>query len=137
SPYMRLLGPPAFTGRKTTARDGLSIHSVVEVWTTPAGYLPIYYLLPARVRNPIYSHKLSLIGFWPLALFYPLVGIHHYLYSPLPDWAETIAIISSVLLIIAVWTVLQTFFGTMMGRCEGFGQNLRAKFLIKDSMSYL
>ena len=75
----------------------------------------IYYFLPASVRNPIYSHKLSLIGFWSLAFFYPFVGIHHYLYSPIADWAETIAIVSSMMLIIPVWTVLQNFFGTMIG----------------------
>ena len=61
----------------------------------PAGYVLIYYFLPASVRNPIYSHKLSLVGFWSLAVFYPFVGIHHYLFSPIADWAETIAIVSS------------------------------------------
>src|SRR3546814_2838908 len=56
------------------------------------------------VHNPIYSHKLSLVGFWSLALFYPFAGIHHYLYSPIADWAETLAIITSMLLIVPVWT---------------------------------
>jgi cytochrome c oxidase cbb3-type subunit 1 len=89
------------------------------------------------VQNPIYSHKLSLIGFWSLALFYPFVGIHHYLFSPIADWAETLAIITSMLLIIPVWTVLQNFFGTMIGRWQGFGYNLPAKFLITGSLMYL
>jgi len=97
----------------------------------------IYYFLPASVQNPIYSHKLSLIGFWSLALFYPFVGIHHYLYSPIADWAETLAIITSMLLIIPVWTVLQNFFGTMIGRWQNFGYNLPAKFLIMGSLMYL
>src|SRR3546814_5413890 len=90
-----------------------SIHYIVGLWITPAGYVLIYYYLPASVHNPIYSHKLSLVGFWSLALFYPFVGIHHYLYSPIADWAETLAIITSMLLIVPVWTVLQNFFGTM------------------------
>jgi cytochrome c oxidase cbb3-type subunit 1 len=89
------------------------------------------------VRNPVYSHKLSLVGFWSLALFYPFVGIHHYLYSPIADWAETLAIITSMLLIIPVWTVLVNFFGTMVGRWQNFGQNLPAKFLIMGSLMYL
>jgi cytochrome c oxidase cbb3-type subunit 1 len=97
----------------------------------------IYYFLPASVKNPIYSHKLSLVGFWSLALFYPFVGIHHYLYSPIADWAETIAIVSSMMLIIPVWTVLQNFFGTMRGRWDGFSRNLPAKFLITGSLMYL
>jgi cytochrome c oxidase cbb3-type subunit I len=89
------------------------------------------------VRNPLYAHQLSLVGFWSLALFYPFVGIHHYLYSPIADWTETLAIITSMLLIIPVWTVLVNFFGTVKGRWDGFGKNLPAKFLIMGSLMYL
>src|SRR6202034_1724307 len=68
---------------------------------------------------------------------YPFVGIHHYLYSPIVDWAETLAIITSMMLIIPVWTVLVTFFGTVKGRWREFGPNLSAKFLIMGSLMYL
>ena len=129
--------PFHITGINSAAFHGLYIHYVVGLWITPAGYVLIYYFLPASIRNPIYSHKLSLVGFWSLALFYPFVGIHHYLYSPIADWAETLAIITSMLLIVPVWTVLQNFFGTMIGRWQGFGQNLPAKFLIMGSLMYL
>jgi cytochrome c oxidase cbb3-type subunit 1 len=132
-----MIGPHHIPGINNAAWHGLFIHYVVGLWITPAGYVLIYYFLPASVRNPIYSHKLSLIGFWSLAFFYPFVGIHHYLYSPIADWAETIAIVSSMMLIIPVWTVLQNFFGTMVGRWEGFGRNLPAKFLITGSLMYL
>jgi cytochrome c oxidase cbb3-type subunit 1 len=124
-------------GINNAALHGLFIHYVVGLWITPAGYVLIYYFLPASVRAPIYSHKLSLIGFWSLAFFYPFVGIHHYLFSPIADWAETIAIISSMMLIIPVWTVLQNFFGTMIGHWQGFSRNLPAKFLIMGSLMYL
>jgi cytochrome c oxidase cbb3-type subunit I len=129
--------PYTITGINSAAFHGLFIHYIVGLWITPAGYVLIYYFLPASIQNPIYSHKLSLIGFWSLALFYPFVGIHHYLYSPIADWAETLAIITSMLLIIPVWTVLQNFFGTMIGRWQGFGLNLPAKFLIMGSLMYL
>ena len=129
--------PYAFTGINSAAWHGLFIHYIVGLWITPAGYVLIYYFLPASVKNPIYSHKLSLVGFWSLAVFYPFVGIHHYLYSPIADWAETLAIITSMLLIIPVWTVLQNFFGTMVGRWQTFGQNLTAKFLIMGALMYL
>jgi cytochrome c oxidase cbb3-type subunit 1 len=132
-----MLGPYRIPGISNAAWHALFIHYVVGLWITPAGYVLIYYFLPASVRNPIYSHKLSLIGFWSLAFFYPFVGIHHYLYSPIADWAETIAIISSMMLIIPVWTVLQNFFGTMIGRWQEFGRNLPAKFLIIGSVMYL
>jgi len=129
--------PYGISGINSAAFHGLFIHYIVGLWITPAGYVIIYYFLPASVKNPIYSHKLSLIGFWSLALFYPFVGIHHYLYSPIADWAETLAIITSMLLIIPVWTVLQNFFGTMIGRWDTFGRNLPAKFLIMGSLMYL
>ena len=132
-----MLGPYHIPGINNAAWHGLFIHYVVGLWITPAGYVLIYFFLPASVRNPIYSHKLSLIGFWSLAFFYPFVGIHHYLYSPIADWAETIAIVSSMMLIIPVWTVLQNFFGTMIGRWQEFGRNLPAKFLIVGSIMYL
>ena len=132
-----LLGPYHIPGINNAAWHGLYIHYVVGLWITPAGYVLIYYFLPASVRNPIYSHKLSLIGFWSLAFFYPFVGIHHYLYSPIADWAETIAIVSSMMLIIPVWTVLQNFFGTVTGRWRELGRNLPAKFLVVGSLMYL
>ncbi len=129
--------PFAIAGINSAAWHGLFIHYIVGLWITPAGYVLIYYFLPASVQNPIYSHKLSLVGFWSLALFYPFVGIHHYLFSPIADWAETLAIITSMLLIVPVWTVLQNFFGTMIGRWQSFGRNLPAKFLIMGSLMYL
>ena len=110
--------PYTISGINSAAFHGLYIHYIVGLWLTPAGYVLIYYFLPLSVRNPIYAHKLSLVGFWSLALFYPFVGIHHYLYSPIADWAETIAIVTSMLLIIPVWTVLVNFFGTVMGRWD-------------------
>jgi cytochrome c oxidase cbb3-type subunit 1 len=132
-----LVGPHHMPGINNAAWHGLYIHYVVGLWITPAGYVLIYYFLPASVRAPIYSHKLSLIGFWSLAFFYPFVGIHHYLYSPIADWAETIAIVSSMMLIVPVWTVLQNFFGTMIGQWRDVGRNLPAKFLIVGSVLYL
>jgi cytochrome c oxidase cbb3-type subunit 1 len=131
------LGPGHLPGINNAAWHGLFIHYVVGLWITPAGYVLVYFFLPAAVRAPIYSHKLSLIGFWSLAFFYPFVGIHHYLYSPIADWAETIAIVSSMMLIIPVWTVLQNFFGTMTGRWREMGPNLPAKFLIVGAVLYL
>ena len=129
--------PYTISGINSAAFHGLYIHYIVGLWLTPAGYVLIYYFLPISARNPIYAHKLSLVGFWSLALFYPFVGIHHYLYSPIADWAETIAIVTSMLLIIPVWTVLVNFFGTMMGRWDTFGTNLPAKFLIMGAIMYL
>src|SRR5438552_6929760 len=132
-----MLGPTHLAGINNAAWHGLFIHYVVGLWITPAGYVLLYFFLPASIRAPIYSHRLSLVGFWSLAFFYPFVGLHHYLYSPIADWAETIAIVSSMMLIVPVWTVLQNFFGTMTGRWRDLGTNLPAKFLIVGAVLYL
>ena len=66
--------PYTIAGINSAAFHGLYIHYIVGLWITPAGYVLIYYFLPLSVRNPLYAHKLSLVGFWSLALFYPFVG---------------------------------------------------------------
>src|ERR1700686_809582 len=107
--------PFSMPGVNNAAMHGLYIHYVVGLWITPAGLAVIYYFLPLSAKAPLYSHKLSLIGFWSLAFFYPFVGTHHYIYSPIPYWTQTIAIVASMMLIISVWTVIQNFYGTFWG----------------------
>jgi cytochrome c oxidase cbb3-type subunit 1 len=129
-------------GVNSAAMHGLYIHYIVGLWITPAGLALIYYFLPLSAKNALYSHKLSLLGFWGLAFFYPFVGTHHYLYSPIPHWTQTISIVTSMLLIIPVWTVVVNFFGTMLGRWGpmaggGGADNYAAKFLMLGAVYYL
>lgn len=130
------------SGIANTALHGLYIHYVVGLWITPAGLALMYYFLPLTVNNPLFSHRLSLLGFWSLALFYPFVGAHHYIYSPIPFHTQTLAIVTSMLLIIPVWTVTANFYGTAMGRwgrvaggndADSYG----AKFLLLGALYYV
>jgi cbb3-type cytochrome c oxidase subunit I/cbb3-type cytochrome c oxidase subunit II len=129
-------------GVNSAAFHGLYIHDLVGLWLTPAGLAMIYYFLPPSTKNPLYSHRLSLLGFWSLAFFYPIVGIHHYMYSPIPHLNQVIAVIFSMLLIIPVWSVVVNWFGTVSGR---WGQVLggvdsdsyAAKFLLLGAVYYL
>jgi cbb3-type cytochrome c oxidase subunit I len=129
--------PFAMPGVNNAAMHGLYIHYVVGLWITPAGLAVIYYFLPLSAKAPLYSHKLSLIGFWSLAFFYPFVGTHHYIYSPIPYWTQTIAIVASMMLIIPVWTVIQNFYGTFVGHWKRFQDSYTAKFLIMGAFFYL
>jgi cbb3-type cytochrome c oxidase subunit I/cbb3-type cytochrome c oxidase subunit II len=129
-------------GVNSAAMHGLYIHYIVGLWITPGGLALMYYFLPLSAKNALYSHKLSLLGFWGLAFFYPFVGTHHYLYSPIPHWTQTISIVTSMLLIIPVWTVTVNFFGTMLGRWGavaggGGADNYAAKFLMLGAVYYL
>ncbi|MGC3976696.1 MAG: cbb3-type cytochrome c oxidase subunit I [Nitrospira sp.] len=130
------------SGVNSAAIHGLYMHNLVGLWITPAGLATIYYFLPLSAKNALYSHKLSLLGFWTLALFYPLTGTHHYLYSPIPHWTQTVAVVHSLWMIIPVFTVIVNFFGTMLGRWGtvlggGGADNYAAKFLMVGVVYYL
>lgn len=130
------------SGVNSAAIHGLYMHNLVGLWITPAGLATIYYFLPLSAKNALYSHKLSLLGFWTLALFYPLTGTHHYLYSPIPHWTQTVAVVHSMWMIIPVFTVIVNFFGTMLGRWGavlggGGADNYAAKFLMVGVVYYL
>jgi cytochrome c oxidase cbb3-type subunit 1 len=129
-------------GVNSAALHGLYIHDLVGLWLTPAGLAMIYYFLPTSTKNPLYSHRLSLLGFWTLAFFYPFVGIHHYLYSPIPHWNQALAIVFSMLLIIPVWAVMVNWFGTVSGRWGVVlggvdSDSYAAKFLLLGAVYYL
>ena len=73
------------SGTSAGAVGGLFIHDLVGLFVTPLGWGMMYYFVPILLKKPIWSHGLSLVGFWGLAFFYPLTGIHHFLYTPIPD----------------------------------------------------
>ncbi|MCC7139354.1 MAG: cbb3-type cytochrome c oxidase subunit I [Planctomycetes bacterium] len=107
-------------GTTSAAMHGFYLHNVVGLWITPAGVGAAYYLLPVATRTTLFSHRLSLIGFWALAFFYPMNGVHHYIWSPIADWAQTIAIASSMMLILPVWAFCANMWGTMRGQWPKF-----------------
>lgn len=130
------------TGADSAALHGLYIHYIVGLWMTPAGLAIVYFFLPLSVKQPLYSHKLSLLGFWVLALFYPFVGTHHYIYSPIPHWTQTISIVSGFMLILPVCTVTVNFFGTVRNKWKKFlgsngAENTSTKFLMLGAVFYL
>lgn len=130
------------TGVDSAALHGLYIHYIVGLWMTPAGLALIYFFLPLSTKQALFSHKLSLLGFWALALFYPFVGTHHYIYSPIPHWTQTISIVSGIMLVLPVCTVTVNFFGTVRNRWSHFlgkpgGDNAAAKFLMLGAVFYL
>ena len=91
---------------------GLYIHDLVGLWVTPMGWGMMYFFVPIILKKPIWSHALSLVGFWGLAFFYPLQGVHHFLGSPIPMFAQYSAIISTIAIEIVVTTVIINFFMT-------------------------
>jgi cbb3-type cytochrome c oxidase subunit I len=124
-------------GAAGAALSGLWIHNAVGLWVTPMGVAIAYYLLPLNVNRPIASHKLSLIGFWTLAILYPLGGSHHYFYSPVPWWLQVMAVPLTSALIFVVYTVVYNFFVTMKGCWGQIADNMSLRFLAFGIFSYI
>lgn len=112
-------------------------HNTLGLWFTTMGVGATYYLLPRLVNKPIYSHLLSLIGFWTIAIFYAPIGAHHTLQAPIPEWLKAIASTSSALMVIPVITVLVNFFKTMDYEWHQVPGNTPLKFLTMAMICYL
>ena len=112
-------------------------HNILGLWFTTLGVGSVYYLLPVITRNPLYSHRLSLIGFWTIGFFYIWTGAHHLVWGPVPYWLQTVAIMFSILLILPVSTVVVNFLGTMRGKWHLLVTNLPIRFFVSGTVFYL
>ncbi len=130
---------PAYVipGAAGAALTGLWIHNAVGLWITPIGVGIMYYFLPANLKKPIYSHYLSLIGFWTLAFFYPLGGSHHYYFSPVPKAIQIMAVPLTFTLLIVVVTVIWNWVGTLRGDWGKAGNNISLRFLVAGLFGYM
>lgn len=124
-------------GAAGAALAGLWIHNAVGLWVTPMGVAIVYYLLPILVNKPIASHRLSLLGFWTLAILYPLGGSHHYFYSPVPWWLQVLAVPLTSALIFVVYSVVYNFFATMKGEWRLVAGNIPLRFVTFGIFSYI
>jgi cytochrome c oxidase cbb3-type subunit 1 len=124
------------TGSSAGAVGGLFIHDLVGLFVTPLGWGMMYYFVPILLKKPIWSHGLSLVGFWGLAFFYPLQGIHHFLYTPIPMFLQYGAIISTIAVELVVTTVVINFFGTLWGNGNTFWDNLPIRWFYTGMVFY-
>ncbi|MCB1665021.1 MAG: cbb3-type cytochrome c oxidase subunit I [Pseudomonadales bacterium] len=98
--------PEVVPGAAGAAFSGLWIHDAVGLFVTPMALAILYYVIPATTGRPIFSHFLSMLGFWGLFFLYPLNGTHHYIFSVIPMEAQMTAIIASFLLGVVVIIVV-------------------------------
>jgi cytochrome c oxidase cbb3-type subunit 1 len=125
-----------FTGSNDANVNWFYGHAIVGLVATPA-YLGIaYYFIPKSLNAPLYSHKLSIIGFWTIAAIYIWVGAHHMIYGPIPYWLQTLATVMSFLLFIPVVAAVTNFFGTMRGEWHQLTWNVPFKFLASGTVMY-
>ena len=78
-------------------------HNAVGFFLT-AGFLAMmYYFVPKQAERPVYSYRLSIVHFWSLIFLYIWAGPHHLHYTALPDWAQTLGMVFSVMLWMPSW----------------------------------
>ncbi|MCS7024636.1 MAG: cbb3-type cytochrome c oxidase subunit I [Bryobacteraceae bacterium] len=125
------------TGVNQANLNWMYVHNAVGLIFTPVGLALAYYFIPKAGNIPLYSHKLSMIGFWSLAFFYVWTGAHHMIHGPISQWLQTISIAFSLMLLLPVWTVVYNFFATMKGHWPLTRDNVPLKFLMSGVVFYL
>ncbi len=111
-------------------------HNAVAFFlTTP--YLGImYYFLPKAADRPVYSYRLSIIHFWALIFIYIWAGPHHLLYTALPDWAQSLGTVFSVMLIAPSWGGMINGLFTLRGAWDKVRESSVLKFMVVAITAY-
>lgn len=126
-----------FAGASGAAITSMYIHDLVGLFVTPIGIAGVYYLLPVVMKKPLYSHALSIIGFWGLAFFYPLNSAHHYLFSPIPMWAQYASVVASIGVHVVVYTVVFNIIATIATDWKQLVTNIPLRFIFFGTIAYL
>jgi cytochrome c oxidase cbb3-type subunit I len=103
------------TGLGETIVQGYYMHQAVGMWFMLFNLGLMYYFLPQQLNKPIYSYSLGILAFWAQILFYTLIGTHHFIFSAIPWWLQTIAIVGSAGMIIPVMAGTTNFLMTFKG----------------------
>src|ERR1700730_3552880 len=124
-------------GLGQVAVSGFYMHNAVGMWFTPLALGTIYYALPKLLNRPVYSYALGVFAFWTNLLFYPIIGAHHFEFSPLPWWLQTTGIVFSVAMLVPVWGGSSNFLLTFRGHTRDMIHSYPVMFIFVGVMSYL
>jgi len=128
--------PELVPGARGAAFSGLWIHDAIGLFVTPLALAIIYFVIPAATRRPIFSHFLSMLGFWLLFFLYPLNGTHHYVFSVIPMSAQIGAITASALLGVDVIIVVANLLLSLRGSGV-FPRDVALRFAAMSTIFYL
>jgi cytochrome c oxidase cbb3-type subunit 1 len=103
------------TGLGETIVQGYYMHQGVGMWFMLFNLGLMYYFLPQQLNKPIYSYSLGILAFWTQILFYTVIGTHHFIFSAIPWWMQTVAIVGSVGMVIPVVAGTTNFLMTFKG----------------------
>lgn len=127
---------PTLRGVESASTNWFYAHNALGLWFAPICLAAIYYFMPKVLGRPIHSYQLSLLGFWTLAFFYALNGMHHLIGGPIPTWMITTSIVASVLMVIPVVAVAVNHHLTMIGRFGALRYSPTLRFIVVGAIAY-
>ena len=111
-------------------------HNAVGFFLT-AGFLGMmYYFIPKQAERPVYSYRLSIVHFWALIFTYMWAGPHHLHYTALPDWAQSVGMVFSLVLLAPSWGGMINGIMTLSGAWHKLRDDPILKFLIVSLSFY-
>jgi len=123
-------------GLGETIIQGYYMHQGVGMWFMSFTLGLIYYYLPSALNKPIYSYSLGVLAFWTQMAFYTLIGTHHFVFSPLPWWLQTVAIVFSAGMLIPVIAGTTNFLMTMKGSWSHISKSYVLPFFLVGVLFY-
>ncbi|MEO0900578.1 MAG: cytochrome-c oxidase, cbb3-type subunit I [Bacteroidota bacterium] len=111
-------------------------HNAVAFFLTTPFLGLMYYFVPKAANRPVYSYRLSIVHFWSLIFIYIWAGPHHLLYSSLPDWAQNLGVVFSVMLIAPSWGGMINGLLTLRGVWDKVRSDATLKFMVVAITGY-
>jgi cytochrome c oxidase cbb3-type subunit I/II len=111
-------------------------HNAVAFFLTTPYLGLMYYFLPKAANRPVYSYRLSIIHFWALIFLYIWAGPHHLLYTALPDWAQSLGTVFSIMLIAPSWGGMINGLLTLRGAWDKVRDDVVLKFYLVAVTAY-
>lgn len=135
-PWSAFKSYPLFAGVQDALLQWWYGHNAVAFFLTTPYLGLMYYFLPKAANRPVYSYKLSIIHFWALIFIYIWAGPHHLLYTSLPDWAQSLGTVFSVMLIAPSWGGMLNGLLTLRGAWDRVRQDPVLKFMVVAVTAY-
>lgn len=111
-------------------------HNAVAFFLTTPYLGLMYYFVPKAANRPVYSYRLSIIHFWALIFLYIWAGPHHLLYSALPDWAQSLGTVFSIMLLAPSWGGMINGLLTLRGAWDRVREDVVLKFMVVAITAY-
>lgn len=127
---------PVFAGVQAALVQWWYGHNAVAFFLTTPYLGLMYYFMPKAANRPVYSYKLSIIHFWALIFIYIWAGPHHLLYTSLPDWAQSLGTVFSIMLIAPSWGGMLNGLLTLRGAWDKVRTDPVLKFMVVAVTAY-